>query len=130
MEAMDSETRPRRYPRSRTCPFAIEQKEAEPLGGGAVSVRLTVWYLRVRADAYVLAVPWEKGKITDAQFVDGLTEQLIELELSTRFRLPFAQVAMLIQQACRTPDNICKHVRASFHRHPRAQHLRPWLQTW
>lgn len=77
MEAMDSETRPRRYPRSH---------------------------------AYVLAVQWEKGKITDAQFVDGLTEQLIELELSTRFRLPFAQVAMLIQQACRTPDEICKHL--------------------
>jgi hypothetical protein len=68
----------------------------------------------VRADAYVLAVQWEKGKITDAQFADGLTEQLIEMELSTRFRLPFAQVAMLIQQACRTPDDICKHVRASF----------------
>lgn len=60
----------------------------------------------------MLAVQWEKGKITDAQFADGLTEQLIELEMSTQYRLPFAQVAMLIQQACRTSDDICKHVRA------------------
>lgn len=77
VEAMDTETRPRRYPRS---------------------------------PAYVLAVQWEKGKITDAQFADGLTEQLIELEMSTQYRLPFAQVAMLIQQACRTSDDICKHL--------------------
>lgn len=48
VEAMDTETRPRRYPRSRTCPVAIVQKEVEPRIE-VLWLCLTVWCLLVRA---------------------------------------------------------------------------------